>query len=222
MTKIFVGNVPFYCTRDEFINCFKNFDGFLDGELVYRTNYMNNQQNIGRGFGFITFINNIYANKFMEANYKILLKNRLLRYTKYIIPNKMTYSKNELTNHNSYFKNLLYIKNIPNNICYNDIKNIFLQYTNDVGIIVIDKINSTNNNAIVEIKDKEIYNLLLNMKYIIIDSIQVDIEKLNYKIKKKYDNSTVNLNDIYNVVNNSNKNNDLIYFIFKQIQIETQ
>ena len=48
--KIFVGNVPFQCSKEEFTDCFNKYKGFLDADIVNRFNSEN-----CRGFGFVTF-----------------------------------------------------------------------------------------------------------------------------------------------------------------------
>ena len=76
--KIFVGNVPFDCTDNEFKDAFIHFDGYLNAELISRS-----QTNNTRGFGFVAFINSDYVNKFLEKKEKIIIKDRTLRFTKY-------------------------------------------------------------------------------------------------------------------------------------------
>jgi RNA recognition motif-containing protein len=66
--KIFVGNVPFDCTNDEFKEPFKNIEGCTLAELVNRSNNSNT-----RGFGFLTFENSEYANNFLNLKEKITL-----------------------------------------------------------------------------------------------------------------------------------------------------
>src|SRR5438132_1441527 len=182
LSKIFVGNVPFQCAKEEFIECFKNYDGFVDGDIVFRPS--GNGPNISRGFGFICFKTDTHANNFMIGKHQIIFKNRILRFTKYI-PNTstVTHSTNNKTNE---LKNLLYVKNIPLNLQYIDLKNMFTIY-GEVGIVFI---NKGNNSGIVEIKNKDIYEQLLNMKTIDHNGTKIELDKLKHK-KPKYNVSNI-------------------------------
>jgi len=75
--KIFVGNIPYQCTDEEFIDCFKNYEGFKHAELIYRHN-----TKLTRGFGFVSFETLSQIQKLInETNIK--LKDRDLRLSSY-------------------------------------------------------------------------------------------------------------------------------------------
>lgn len=76
--KIFVGNVPYYCTTKEFQNCFKHFDGYVKAEVIGDKNSLSL---VSKGFGYVIFQNQEKAQKVMKQN--IILKHRILRLTKY-------------------------------------------------------------------------------------------------------------------------------------------
>jgi RNA recognition motif-containing protein len=48
--KVFVGNVPYKCTTEEFVECFKDLEGYLSADVIRRHNSTES-----RGFGFVTF-----------------------------------------------------------------------------------------------------------------------------------------------------------------------
>lgn len=76
--KIFVGNVPFQCTKDEFIKCFSSMDGYLSADIIRRP-----KSKLSRGFGFVEFDTVDNATKLLNNNV-IQLKDRTLRFTFYI------------------------------------------------------------------------------------------------------------------------------------------
>lgn len=75
--KVFVGNVPFHCTREEFQDCFKHLDGFVTADIIKRY-----KSKLSRGFGFVVFENKEQANDLMK-NDSIKLKDRVLRFSPY-------------------------------------------------------------------------------------------------------------------------------------------
>jgi len=77
LTKVFVGNVPYQCTQDEFEKCFERLEGYVKAEII--TGYRNN---ISRGFGFVTMQTIDQAEQLKRRN-DIIFKNRILRFTPY-------------------------------------------------------------------------------------------------------------------------------------------
>ena len=76
--KIFVGNVPYQCTKEEFEECFKHFKGYVTSEVI---GSKNSPSDVSKGFGYVIFKNYENAHNIMQK--KIILKNRVLRLTKY-------------------------------------------------------------------------------------------------------------------------------------------
>lgn len=110
-TKVFVGNVPYQCKQEEFRNCFKNIDGFIEAEIITI-----NKTNISRGFGFITMKSSECADKLKNRN-DIMIKNRHLRFTAY-----KNIDRNNKHNHDGVEPSVI-LDNI-NNIDGVDIDNI--------------------------------------------------------------------------------------------------
>jgi RNA recognition motif-containing protein len=81
--KVFVGNVPFNCTQEEFQNCFSNVPGYKNADVIRRYN-----SNFSRGFGFITFNSDSDATALLSSHDNIILKDRTLRLSRYSFDEK--------------------------------------------------------------------------------------------------------------------------------------
>ncbi len=148
--KIFVGNVPYQCTQEEFQNCFKNFVGYKNAEIIRKYN-----SDAGRGFGFVTFDSVENGNQLInqKENQNIILKDRILRFS------KKKHDKTDAIN-KRYF---MYVSNIPEILTSEDFKKIF-ELHDDLGLCYIntDRITGkSKGTGIVEFKSENIYNILL-------------------------------------------------------------
>lgn len=76
--KMFVGNVPYLCTDEEFVECFKNYNGYLSADVVRKPN-----SKFSRGFGFVTFVNKTDGDELMKLDGEMTLKGRVLRFSSY-------------------------------------------------------------------------------------------------------------------------------------------
>lgn len=131
--KIFVGNVPYQCNQEEFRNCFKNIDGFIEAEIITI-----NKTNISRGFGFITMKSSECADKLKNRN-DIMIKNRLLRFTAYknIDKNdKSCYNHDEFTAHDKTAESVIFTNNYVDDYIAN-VDN----YVGDINNDNVDNIN---------------------------------------------------------------------------------
>ena len=189
MNKIFVGNVPYQCTNNEFIECFKNIDGFLKGEII-----KGHKNNNSRGFGFITFEKEINIEYLRGLD--IRLKNRLLRFSVYqnnlnIVKNIKPIKPLNIIKINDNNKNInkninyLVVHNLDDNNNKEYLKNIFEENNYNIGKHFI----KTNNNTgeildygLVEIINKNEYDILLKNKFIQYNDIQYKIT--TYKTKQ--------------------------------------
>ena len=75
--KVFVGNVPYLCTDEEFVQCFDDMEGFVSADVVKKHN-----SRFSRGFGFVTFETKEQAEAII-ANDSLSLKGRVLRFSLY-------------------------------------------------------------------------------------------------------------------------------------------
>jgi RNA recognition motif-containing protein len=91
-TKIFVGNVPYQCTREDFQKCFRPMNGYVTADIIRRY-----KSKISRGFGFVIFKTKEQAEAAMKKT--ITLEDRTLRLSEYTPTNKSesTYTKKHQT-----------------------------------------------------------------------------------------------------------------------------
>jgi RNA recognition motif-containing protein len=203
LCKIFVGNVPFQCTKEEFIECFKKYNGFIDADIVNRYNSDN-----CRGFGFITFNSVQTVESFLNEKDNIILKNRVLRFTEYSFQEKSQYSSNLPQ------KNYLFIKNVPLLYTPQDIKNVFEKY-GEIGTCFINTNNITGESkgtAVIEMKHFNTYEILLNMKEIELQTnIKLEVTRWKQKIKvKKHKNNIIDAKDMYRIGFNAGRSLEVL------------
>jgi RNA recognition motif-containing protein len=178
--KIFVGNVPYQCTQEEFEKCFQNIDGFIKAEIItmYKTN-------MSRGFGFIT-MRSIYDAENLKHRDDILFKGRVLRFTNYQSDTHVSSSEN--------LNNYIFVDGIPDGkdrewlkcffSSYEPIGKCFVAMNHDTGIM--------KNNGVVEILDDSKYKAILFKR--IHDHNNVILETTKYRTKLPHLNS-INLSD---------------------------
>ena len=65
--KVFVGNVPFECTDKDFINPFKDMDGFVDAKVIRHPKSLTST----RGFGFVCFEKQEHIDNLLKNTIKI-------------------------------------------------------------------------------------------------------------------------------------------------------
>ena len=167
--KIFVGNVPYDCTQDEFFNCFKNIDGFINAELIF-----NNHTKLSRGFGFVTIKTELHGNNL--KNKIIFCKDRELRFTNYQ-NNINTYSCNSRNNY-------IYVNNIPEKKDREWLRNCFSEYE-PIGkymILTNHQTGKLKSCGVIEIINDNKYKNVLSKKYILCNNnIKLNISR--YKIQ---------------------------------------
>lgn len=74
--KVFVGNVPFNCTQQEFDECFENIEG------VYKADIVKGHKEVSRGIGFVT-MNTVSDADALRERTDIKCKGRTLRFYAY-------------------------------------------------------------------------------------------------------------------------------------------
>ena len=119
-SKVFVGNVPFQCTKEEFKQCFCEMDGFINADIIRK-----HRSKLSRGFGFVIFNDKENAEKLLNKN-NIKIKDRELRFSPYCLEN---YSKNTPDTKfkgNKAFQ--VFINNIETNIDNDKLKNVLKSY----------------------------------------------------------------------------------------------
>ena len=182
-TKIFVGNIPFDATSDEFYDCFKNSEGFLSADLMN-----------ARGFGFVTYKNKIHCENNINLN-NFFIRNRKLRLTLYDQPKKSIQEK-------------IFIKleNINDMITREEIKREFDNFCK-TGICFIDRNRETGEfltTGLIELFDKDVAQQLLDLGTIIMaDSSEIFLKPYDDNTDTKVINMNKNNrgNKIINEVN---------------------
>lgn len=221
--KIFVGNVPYMCTQEEFSDAFKHIGGFVSADLIFKQNTEREdliQPRVSRGFGFVVFKDKDSVRDFMSNNHILKIRDRVLRFTPYT-----EYEKNDRGDkndkkekrENNYFvryldKNNIFIKNIPTGMTSEQLKACFNKIT-PVGLCYINtNINTgeTKNTGVVEIIDPAKYTMLIKEKIIEIEygnSNKALLELCKFRQSFKSENKTdMNLHDIYKLAFNAGRN----------------
>ena len=161
--KLFVGNIPFDCNKNDFKNIFKKYEGFKNAELISDNN---------KCFGFVLFDDKNSMENILQNN-NIFIKDRKLRLTRYNNKNKET---------NNYIK----LSNIPSIITDDDIRKEFENYS-EIGkcFIEMDRITGKyKTTGIIEIIDTDIYNQLLNLDIILINDQPINMSSYENKFNK--------------------------------------
>jgi RNA recognition motif-containing protein len=193
--KVFVGNVPFDCTNEEFKNAFLTLEGCENAELVSR-----NQNSSTRGFGFITFSNSEHVNKFLDKKEKITLKDRTLRFTKYQENNDSDFIIKNLK------KNNIFVSNIPSYFNNDLLKKIFSSYGEVLLCYINTDINTGKkmNTGYVEFADENTFKTVLNLKNIKLDD-NANLLISRFKEKSANKNTKYDIREIYKVAFNAGR-----------------
>jgi RNA recognition motif-containing protein len=164
--KLFVGNIPFDCTLNEFRNAFKKCKGYINADLINNSN--------SRCFGFVILKNKESMEELLIKN-NIYVKDRQLRLTRY--------NNNTKNKENNYIK----ISNIPSILTINDIRREFENFS-DVGKCFIDTDRNTGeykDTGIVEIIDTDIFEQLIKIETLLINEYTINLSRYNNDIIKK-------------------------------------
>jgi len=108
--KVFVGNVPFKCTKEEFVEPFKNLNGFIDADVSKRY-----QSEDTRGFGFVSFSSKQAADNLLNVG-EMSFNDRVLRFSEYSSRVKEPR------------KNLVFVRNVPVTVDVENLKSTFSSY----------------------------------------------------------------------------------------------
>lgn len=167
--KVFVGNVPYQCTQEEFDNCFSDVDGFIKAEIitVHKTD-------TSRGFGFVTLRTHHDAEK-LKCRTDITFKGRVLRFTPY----QNESPKSHLEPHNSY----VYVDKIPTGKDRVWLRSMFSSYE-PIGkffIFVNHENGEKKNSGLIEVLDESKYREIIAKRWHEVDG--VTLETTRYKAR---------------------------------------
>jgi len=163
--KLFVGNIPFDCSLDDFRNVFKKKKGYVAADLINNSN--------SRCFGFVVLKNKESMEELLNKN-DVFIKDRKLRLTRY---------DNKTKEMNNYIK----LSDIHESIKIDDIRREFSKYS-DIGkcFVEMDRITGEyKDTGIIEILDSDMYIKLLNMEVILVNDIPIDMSKYDKTAKNK-------------------------------------
>ena len=140
--RVFVGNVPFQCTTEEFVELFKDTPGFVNANVVKRYN-----SEMSRGFGYVTLNSNENLENLLSKE-TLDFKDRTLRLSKYNRETKKPVSSS----------NLVFVRNVPENTSENDLSNLFANRFGNVvkcSLNVDRKTGKKLGSCVVEFSDRE-------------------------------------------------------------------
>lgn len=147
--KLFVGNVPYQCTKNEFKKCFEHINGFVDADIIVKHN-----STTSRGFGFVTFNTKKDADDALKIN-NVMFKERELRLSEY----------NFETKKQQFIKpSAIFIKNLSDKTTRDDIYNTFTKFGTVVKCFINTdfKTGKLKNSAVVELEDYVVMEHLIN------------------------------------------------------------
>ncbi|VBB17812.1 RNA recognition motif [Yasminevirus sp. GU-2018] len=167
--KIFVGNVPYHCTQEDFDACFNNVSGFIKAEIitVYKTN-------MSRGFGFVTMRSQHEA-EILKKREDITLKGRTLRFTSY--QNETPKPPSDTST------NYVFVDGIPDGKTRGWLKEKFAQYE-PLGRCFISMNPDTGelkNNGVIEVLDDSKYKEILAKKWHDVDGKMIETTRYRNK-----------------------------------------
>lgn len=149
--KIFVGNVPFNCSQEEFEKCFDSVQGVIKAEIVKGV------RDDSRGIGFIT-MNSERDAELLKNREDIKCKGRTLRFYPY-----QTHSiKNKSEPNNNY----VYIEGVPIDKDRTWLKEVFKDYGpfNRYFIYVNQDTGERKTSALLDLADDKKYDKIIGIK----------------------------------------------------------
>lgn len=184
--KVFVGNVPFQCTDDEFNECFKTLEGYVSSKLIKRTG-----SQLSRGFGYIEFETIEQTKSFIEDSGEINLKDRDLRFTMY--RQRQSFDDGKFTTEKKLSNYKLFVDDLDDSTTKDSLKDSFSKYEDVVACFVNTSKGTNKKTGVVIFSGEDSYN----------DALENSPEFLKVKPFKKFNKSQVTdmrkvQNDSYN------------------------
>ena len=168
--KLFVGNVPFKCTQEEFSNVFDKEQGFMTAELIYRT-----KSELTRGFGFVEFSTGEDLDSTLEKQF--YMDGRELRVAKYF--EDRNYDNNE---QERAFK--VFTRN-TNDLNVDQLREYFSKYGNvsECYLLVDRETQEPKGHGVVGFDNKNDWNSALNDRDVDINGTMVTVYPFKYRNK---------------------------------------
>jgi len=165
MYKVFIGNIPYNSTLNEFKEVFKDFEGIMNYELIQNYNYTKN-------FGVLTLESQEKENEIIGTKFEF--KGRQLRITQYKIENNF-----------KILNKIIYVKNIPLTKNREWLKTAFSPYKLVKYFIVSEFYTAKQTDCgIIFLSNYDDYNKLLKQKYYEYENIILYLSDTDTRIEK--------------------------------------
>ena len=166
--KLFVSNVPYNCTEEEFRTFMLTFDGVKDVKLIVRQN-----TTINKGFGFVTVTTMEVHDGFME-NETVIFNGRKLKFSEYV-------------NQQKYYK--IHVMNVPETVTEQNLFDTFSKFGSVDNVkkdynVVLKRFKGT---AVVVYNNYEDFNTVLTMKDVpFSDTVTFAVTKRRLPLKRQF------------------------------------
>lgn len=151
--QLFIGNIPFQCTPEKLARLFEPLDGYLSSNLITKTTRQNTE--ISRGFGFVTFTNDLTYNQVLSST-DFEIDGRKLRFA----PFDSNHVSNQATTNRYQYRNLLFVKNV--HVSEEELKTQFERYGPVwVCYIIKDQDGNSRGTGVIGYKNKYNYTYVL-------------------------------------------------------------
>lgn len=195
--KVFVGNVPYSCTQDEFYKTFSNVKGFVKAEISFRhNNYM------CRGFGFVT-LDSVENAELLKKRTDMVIHDRELRLTNY----NTSYYDGDRTTKTYHIQasdryNYLFVDSLPDGSDKQYLKDLFSGFRLGKYFVKTDiDTGEPKTSGMVEILDYSKYRQLL-MKGYINDKNNNTVKIYKWRVKQyKKKDKKVTQHDLFRAFN---------------------
>ena len=163
--KVFVGNVPFKCDKEKFVELFKNLDGYVDSDVIRRY-----KSDVTRGFGFVSFDSSESAKALIDME-QMNFEDRTLRFSEYSSRVKEPR------------KNLVFVRNLPKTVNVENLKSTFSNF-GEVKDCVLNKNRESgepSGTCVVEFTELDSMLKVLNERKVQFENEDLDVYKFRDK-----------------------------------------
>lgn len=118
--KVFVGNVPFQCSNEEFQRTFEGVEGYVSSQVVKRHN-----SDASKGFGFVVLSSEQAMNSLINSSEKYVIDDRELRFSPYNEDNHQSQGQSQERFRRRY---QIFVPNLPSDMTEDVLKSEFSQF----------------------------------------------------------------------------------------------
>jgi RNA-binding protein Musashi len=163
--KVFVGNVPFKCEKENFVDLFKNLNGYVDSDVIRRY-----KSDVTRGFGFVSFDSADSAKVLLDTE-EMNFGDRVLRFSEYSSRVKEP------------IKNLVFVRNLPKTVDVENLKSTFSTF-GEVKNCILNKNRDSgepSGTCVVEFTEVDSMLKVLNERKVQFENEDLDVYKFRVK-----------------------------------------